>query len=74
MPFSRMCARTRPSANAIGSRAATTGFCARAASVDRLEDHLDAFLDYGEITTSIVLSSAVEQRPIQEPGSPQDSG
>ena len=46
----------------------------RAASVDRLEDHLDAFLDYGEITTSIVLSSAVEQRPIQEPGSPQDSG
>ena len=46
----------------------------RAASVDRLEDHLDAFLDYGEITTFIVLSSAVEQRPIQEPGSPQDSG
>ena len=46
----------------------------RAASVDRLEDHLDAFLDYGEITTSIVLSSAVEQRSIQEPGSPQDSG
>ena len=39
----------------------------RAASVKQLEDHLDSFLDYGEITTSIILSSAVEERPIHEP-------
>ena len=38
----------------------------RAASVDRLEKHLDEFLGYGQITTSIVLSSAVERRPIRE--------
>ncbi len=38
----------------------------RAASVDRLEQYLDEFLDYGQITTSIVLSSAVERRPIRK--------
>ena len=38
----------------------------RAASVDRLEEHLDAFLDDGQLTTSIVLSTAVEERPIRE--------
>ncbi|PQJ34697.1 hypothetical protein BSZ35_08875 [Salinibacter sp. 10B] len=42
----------------------------RAASVNRLEEHLDAFLDYGEITTSIVLSSAVEDRPIRKEATP----
>jgi len=42
----------------------------RAASVNRLEEHLDAFLDYGEITTSIVLSSAVEDRPIHKEATP----
>ncbi len=38
----------------------------RAASVDRLQRYLDDFLGYGEITTSIVLSSAVEGRPIRQ--------
>jgi Lrp/AsnC family leucine-responsive transcriptional regulator len=42
----------------------------RAASVNRLEEHLDEFLDYGEITTSIVLSSAVEDRPIHKEATP----
>lgn len=39
----------------------------RASSVSRLGDHLYAFVNYGEITTSIILSSAVEERPIREP-------
>jgi Lrp/AsnC family leucine-responsive transcriptional regulator len=39
----------------------------RATSVNRLEEHLDEFLGYGQLTTSIVLSTVVEERPLREP-------
>jgi len=42
----------------------------RASSVNRLEQHLDEFLGYGQLTTSIVLSSSVEERPIREQTTP----
>jgi Lrp/AsnC family leucine-responsive transcriptional regulator len=42
----------------------------RASSVNRLEQHLDEFLGYGQLTTSIVLSSSVEERPIREQTAP----
>ena len=42
----------------------------RASSVNRLEQHLDEFLGYGRLTTSIVLSSSVEERPIREQTAP----